>query len=76
MTDDRIIARGTVRLKFVDRDFELPGPNVEPSYGYNATGTVTFFPGGTARGSGTVRWKTTGTPGARATSHLNLSGNR
>lgn len=74
LTDDRIIATGTVRLSFVDRDFELPDPNVEQSYGYNATGTVTYLSGRTARVSGTVRWKTTGAPGARATAHLHLTG--
>lgn len=74
LTDDRIIATGTVRLSFVDRDFELPDPNVEPSYGYNATGTVTYLSGGTGRVSGTVRWKTTGAPGARAVSHLHVTG--
>jgi hypothetical protein len=74
LSDDQIIATGTVRLSFVDRDFELPDPNVEQSYGYNATGSVTLVSGGTARVSGTVRWKTTGAPGARATSHLHLTG--
>jgi hypothetical protein len=48
LTHDRIIATGSVRLSFVDRDFELPDPNVEPSYGYSATGTVTYVNGGTA----------------------------
>ena len=48
-------------------------PNVEQSYGDNATGTVTFVSGGTAQVSRTVRWKTTGEPGVRATSHLHLS---
>ncbi len=74
LTDDRIIATGTVRLSFVDRDFELPDPNVDPSYGYNATGTVTYLSGATARVSGQVRWKTTGAPGTRAVSHLHLAG--
>lgn len=74
LTDDRIIATGTVRLSFVDRDFELPDPNVEQSYGYNATGSVTYVAGGTGRVSGSVRWKTTGTPGTRAVSHLHLTG--
>lgn len=72
LTDDRILATGTVRLSFVDRNFELPDPNVEPSYGYYATGTVTYVTGGTARVSGSVRWKTTGAPGVRAHSHLQL----
>jgi hypothetical protein len=76
LTDDRIIATGTVRLSFVDREFELPDPNVEQSYGYNATGTVTYVSGGTARVSGSVRWKTTGAPGSRAVSHLHLTGPR
>jgi hypothetical protein len=76
LTDDRILATGTVRLKFVDREFELPDPNVEPSYGYNATGIVTYVGGGTAHVSGTVRWKTTGAQGWRATSHLQLTRDR
>jgi hypothetical protein len=73
LSDDRIIATGTVRLGFVDRNFELPDPNVEPSYGYNATGTVTYLNGATARVSGSVRWKTAGAPGTRAHSHLQLT---
>ena len=73
LTDDRILATGRVRIKLVDRDFELPDPNVEPSYGYTATGTVTYVGGGTAHVSGTVRWKTTGAQGWRATSHLQLT---
>ena len=73
MTDDRIIATGTVRLSFVDRNFELPDPNVEPSYGYSAQGTVTYLDGRSARVSGVVRWKTTGAPGMRAVSHLRLT---
>ncbi len=41
-----------------------------------APGTVTYLTGGTARVSGAVRWKTTGAPGARAQSHLQLTGAR
>ena len=73
LTDDRIIATGTVRLSFVDRNFELPDPNVEPSYGYQAQGTATYLDGRVARVSGVVRWKTTGAPGMRAVSHLHLT---
>jgi hypothetical protein len=73
LTDDRIIATGMVRLSFVDRNFELPDPNVEPSYGYSAQGTVTYLDGRPARVSGVVRWKTTGAPGMRALSHLRLT---
>lgn len=76
LTDDHILATGTVRLTLTDRNFELPDPNVEPSYGYNATGTVTYVTGGTAHVSGTVRWKTTGAPGVRALSHLKLTAAR
>jgi hypothetical protein len=58
LTDDHIVATGTVRLGINDRNFELPDPNVEPTYGYHAEGTVTLVSGGTAHVSGVVRWKT------------------
>jgi len=73
LTDDHIIATGTVRLGINDRNFELPDPNVEQTYGYHAQGTVTLVSGGTAHVSGVVRWKVTGAPGTRALSHLQLT---
>jgi hypothetical protein len=76
LSDDHIIATGTVRLRIEDRNFELPDPNVEPTYGYTATGTVTLVGGGTAHVSGTVMWKLNGAPGVRALSHLNLTKGR
>jgi len=76
LSDDHILATGTVRLRLEDRNFELPDPNVEPTYGYDATGTVTLVGGGTAHVSGTVRWKVNGAPGVRALSHLNLTKSR
>jgi hypothetical protein len=76
LTDDHILATGTVRLTMEDRNFELPDPNVEPSYGYNATGTVTYVGGGTAHVSGVVRWKLNGAPGVRALTHLRLTKDR
>jgi hypothetical protein len=76
LSDDHIIATGTVRLRMEDRNFELPDPNVAPSYGYTATGTVTLVSGGTAHVNGTVQWKFNGAPGVRALSRLNLTKGR
>jgi hypothetical protein len=73
LTDDRIVATGTVRLTIADRNFELPDPNVEPTYGYNATGVLTYKHGGVGRVSGSVRWQVTGAQGVRAVSHLHLT---
>jgi hypothetical protein len=76
LSDDHILATGTVRLRLEDRNFELPDPNVEPTYGYTATGMVRLVGGGSAHVSGTVRWKVNGAPGLRALSHLNLTKSR
>jgi hypothetical protein len=63
-----VVATGTAR--FVENDHDFADP---PSFGYRATGTVTFTTGGTAHFTGTVRWVTTGSGQVRVRSNVVLT---
>ncbi|HEX2219997.1 MAG TPA: hypothetical protein VHG35_14425 [Gemmatimonadales bacterium] len=63
-----VVATGTARFVENDRDFADP-----PSFGYRATGTVTFTAGGTANFTGTVKWVTTGSGQVRVRSNVILT---
>jgi hypothetical protein len=71
LSDDHISASGSGRVTVNDHAFELPDPNVLPSYGYRLIGKVTLTTGGSANVSGVVKWVTN--PSGRTDVHSQLT---